>query len=325
MSSPTPNRPIRVLRVSVTDRCDRRCVYCMPEQGVALYAHEDMLRLEEIVEITRLLAERFGVERVRLTGGEPLLRRNVVHLVEMLCGLGLEQVLLTTNGRLLAELAARLKAAGLTRVNVSLDSLDSETYARITRGGELSRVLEGIDAARDAGLSPIKLNTVVMRGENDGELCGLVRFAMEKGAAVRFLELINIGAAVDLHADRFVSIDEMLAILRGEFEVESLPREHTGPAMSHLLTCRRTGQQVRIGTIASESQPFCSCCDRLRLTSRGELRACLMSDAGADLRAWVRTPEQDAREFDRVVRSVVAMKPALRRQQARHPMSKIGG
>lgn len=325
MNHPHPHRPIKVLRGSVTDRCDRRCVYCMPEHGVPLYAHEDLLRLEEIVEIASHLAERFGVCKVRLTGGEPLLRRNIVGLVEMLARLGLDEVLLTTNGRLLPRYAADLKAAGLTRVNVSLDSLCPDTYRRITRGAELADVLAGIDAALAAGLAPLKLNAVVLRGENDRELCDLARFAMDRGVEVRFLEVINMGAAVALHPRAFVPAADMLLALGREFDVESLPRTHSGPSSAHVLTDRRTGRQVQVGTIASETQPFCSSCDRLRLTSRGELRACLMSDAGADLRAWVRREGRSVEEFDRIVRAVVALKPARRRAQAGHQMSKVGG
>ncbi len=321
----TSSRPIRVLRVSVTDRCDRRCVYCMPPEGVALYSHDEILRLEEIVDAVRLLKERFGLRRVRLTGGEPLLRRGVVDLVRMLSELGLDQVLLTTNGLRLAELAGPLRDAGLSRVNVSLDSLDPATYRRITRGAELRPVLEGIDAARAAGLTPLKLNTVVLRGENDRELCGLVRFAMEKGVVVRFLELINLGEAARIHAERFVPLHEVLATLREEFEVESTERVGSSPSMRVMLRERGSGARVEIGVIASETRPFCSLCDRLRLTARGELRGCLMSDAGVDLRGWLRSAERRGEEFDDLVRRAFAAKPARRAASASHLMCKVGG
>lgn len=325
MSPERAERPIGVLRLSVSDRCDHRCVYCMPAEGVPLYAHEDMLRFEELTEIVRRLHERFGVRRVRLTGGEPLLRRGIARLVEMLVGLDLDQVLLTTNGQLLDRRAASLRDAGLSRANVSLDTLDPATYRRITRGGDLAPVLRGIDAAIQAGLTPLKLNAVVLRGENDHELPDLVRFAMARGVEIRFLEMIAIGAAAAVHERYFVPAAETLAALRQEFDVRTLPRTSPGPATAHVLTERSTARQATIGTISSETAPFCATCDRLRLTSRGELRACLMSEEGADLAGWVRTPDRSLDEFDVIARSVIAMKPAVRQRRACHQMSRVGG
>ena len=319
------NRTIETLRVSVSDRCNHRCLYCMPAEGVPLCAHDDMLRYEEIVEITRLLAERFGVRRVRLTGGEPLLRRNIVGLVHMLSRIGLDEVLLTTNGCLLEHHAADLNAAGLSRVNVSVDTLDPECYRRITRGGELAPVLRGVDAALRVGLRRLKINTVVLRHENDRELPRLLRFAMGKGVEIRFLEMIAIGAAATCHERYFVPLSEILSVLAKDFEIETLPRTWPGPATAHVLTDKSTARRVKIGTIASETHPFCSTCDRLRLTSTGELRACLMSPAGADMRKWLRRDKRDMNEFDEIVRSVIAMKPALRGRRAFHQMSQVGG
>ena len=321
----TVGRSIEVLRVSVTDRCSHRCLYCMPAEGVVLYSHGDLLRLAEIAELVGILEERVGVRKVRLTGGEPLLRRGIVELVAMLVEREFEEVLLTTNGERLGEHAAGLKEAGLSRVNVSLDSLDPARYRRITRGGDLEPVLRGVDAALSAGLGPLKTNTVVLRGESDGELADLVRFAMAKGIEPRFLEMIAIGVAAECHERYFVSVEEILSILGRDFDVESLPRASRGPSTSHVLTERGTGQRIRIGTIASETQPFCDRCSRLRLTSRGELRACLMSPAGADLRKWVRDPERDLDELDMIVRSVIALKPELRCRAASHQMSQVGG
>ena len=297
----------------------------MPSGGVALYSHEDLLRLEEVAELAGVLGERFGVQRVRLTGGEPLLRRNIVELVEMLAEHQFEEVLLTTNGQRLEEHAAGLKAGGLSRVNVSLDSLDPARYCRITRGGDLEPVLHGIDAALSVGLGPLKTNTVVLRGENDDELAEVVRFAMAKGIEARFLEMIAIGAAAECHPRYFVPVEEILSILGRDFEIESLPRTSSGPSTSHVLTERSTGRRVRIGTIASETQPFCGTCSRLRLTSRGELRACLMSPAGVDLRKWVRSSERDLDALDSIVRSVISLKPKLRCRAASHQMSQVGG
>ena len=321
----TVERSIEVLRVSVTDRCSHRCLYCMPAEGVPLYPHGDLLRLEEIAELAGLLEGRVGVRRVRLTGGEPLLRRNIVGLVAMLGEREFGEVLLTTNGQQLEEHAAGLKAGGLSRVNVSLDSLDPARYRRITRGGDVEPVLRGIDAALVAGLGLLKTNTVVLRGENDDELPELVRFAMAKGIEPRFLEMIAIGVAAECHERYFVPVEEVLSILSREFDVESLPRTSSGPSTSHMLTEKGTGERIMIGTIASETQPFCNRCSRLRLTSRGELRACLMSPAGADLRKWVRGSERDLDEFDSIVRSVIALKPKLRCRAASHQMSQVGG
>ena len=316
-------RPVTGLRISVTERCNLRCDYCHREGSDAGAGVE--MTPKEIGTVVRV-GTGFGVRSVKLTGGEPLVRKDISDVVAAVRAVeGIRNISMTTNGVLLESFAADLKAAGLTRVNVSLDTLDPDRYRRITRGGDLTAVLRGVDAALAADLKPLKLNAIVMRGENDSELADLVRFAMDRDVEMRFLELISIGAAVDCHTRYFVQLEEVLSALRRDFEVETLPRTSRGPATSHVVTERGSGRRTRIGTIASETKPFCSTCNRLRLTSRGELRACLMSPAGVDLRRWVRSPEKDAGEFDSIVRSVLALKPALRGPHASHQMSQVGG
>lgn len=313
------------LRISVTDRCQLRCHYCMPVGGVSKLCHTDVLRFEEILQFVHVLKEHFGLTKVRLTGGEPLIRPGLTDLVRMLGDAGVQDVALTTNGQQLAHMAAPLKRAGLCRVNVSIDSLDPATFGSITRGGELGRTLAGIDAALRHGLSPVKVNAVVMRGVNSGEVEALMRFGLERGCQVRFLELMPIGCARRLFDRMYVSSREVLSQLRAHFRLVPLVYE-PGVTSRNFSVRDSAGHCGVVGLISSESRPFCRGCTRLRLTSTGRLVSCLARGAGPDIRGLLRRDTPAAR---RALRQVVA--DALRSKKTREvfdtatPMVQIGG
>lgn len=296
------------LRLSITDRCDLRCRYCMPPEGVPRLSHHDVLRFEEIERAVALLRERFGLYKVRLTGGEPLLRAGVVELVRRLSAVDGIELALTTNGQRLSELAASLRAAGLTRINVSLDSLDPQRYRELTRGGRLERTLQGIEAAREAGFSPIKLNTVVLRGVNLSEVGRLAAFALERGLRPRFLELMPIGCARGFFERDFVSSEEVREELEKDLALAPLP---VNPASSSREFSAEGPGGLRgiVGVISSESRPFCAGCDRLRLTSTGMLIGCLARGDGCDLRKYLRLGGSDAdEEMAQAVHQVLSAK-----------------
>jgi len=272
--TPQIARPPLSLRISVTDRCSLRCTYCTPPGGVPKTAGERVLTYPEILVIVRELAARFGLAQVRLTGGEPLLRPDIDKLIAMLAAEGLPDLALTTNGQQLAGVAARLKQAGLTRVNISLDALDPGNFAAITRGGILNKTVAGIAAAHQAGLRPVKLNVVVMRGRNDGELAGLVRFAIQHDCQVRFLELMPIGVAAAWFDDRFVSSSEVRDRLSAEFTLTALPVDPHSTSRSYMARDRH-GRSAIVGFVSPYSEPFCVGCWRLRLTAAGVLIGCL--------------------------------------------------
>ena len=279
-------RRISYLRVSVTDRCNLRCIYCMPEEGIDLVPMEDVLSYEEIRDVVRVAAS-MGLRRVRLTGGEPLARKGLVDLVGMISALpGIEEVALSTNGIVLARHAESLARAGLSRVNVSLDTLQPERFRSITRGGRLEDVLEGIDAARAAGLTPIKLNVVVMRGVNDDEAVDFARSTIDEDWQVRFIELMPFTALENTGQQpapsaAFVSnetvrrrIEEALRPLQPE------SGDGNGPARYYRLP----GAKGRIGFISPLTEEgFCGRCNRMRLTATGKLRPCLLTDHEIDL------------------------------------------
>lgn len=282
------HRAITYLRVSVTDRCNLRCVYCMPEEGVQLRTHEEILRYEEIARIVRVGSE-LGLTKVRLTGGEPLVRPGIERLVAMIAQIpGLNDLAMTTNGILLERYARALAAAGLGRVNVSLDSLHPKRFHEITRWGTLDDVLSGLRAAEEAGLTPIKINTVVVRGLNDEEVPTLVAWAARRGYRLRFIEWMPVGHTVeDIAAwrSRFVSARE----IRERIEAAYGPLEAGGARTTGPARCYRVqGMEVEIGFISPISERFCSQCNRLRLTADGQLRPCLLSDRELDLRTPLR-------------------------------------
>lgn len=278
-------RPITYLRISVTDRCNLRCVYCMPEAGLPWIPKAEILSYEEIVEVVRAAAA-VGVRSIRLTGGEPLVRRNLAQLVAELNAIeGIEDIALSTNGLLLEEQLPELKAAGLRRVNLSLDTLREDRFFSIARRPGLDKVLAGMDAALAAGLTPMKLNCVVMRGQNDDELADFARLTMDREIYVRFIEVMPVGENLDLQRDTYVSSDEMLSRL-GEI-AELRPVEGpggNGPARYFAFPNARGA----VGVISPLSHDYCEKCNRVRLTADGRLRLCLFGDYEIDLRSLVR-------------------------------------
>jgi len=318
------NRPINYLRISVTDRCNLRCVYCMPPQGIALFPHGDILTYEEITGVVQAAAE-LGISKVRLTGGEPLVREGLPKLVAMIKAVpGIDDISLTTNGIYLERFAQSLKEAGLKRVNVSLDSLDAEKFKGLTRGGDLSTVLRGIKAAHEAGLVPVKVNVVVMGGINDDEIERFARLTVTDGWHVRFIELMPFVTEEGVRG-KFVPISEVRARLRklGELEA-SAPITGNGPAKYY----RFAGAAGTIGFISPVSDHFCYSCNRLRLTADGKLRPCLLSDDEIDLRRHMRS-STTAEALKQLIQDAIKNKPQKHRLDQdlvlQRPMTKLGG
>ena len=286
----TYNRGLNDLRISVTDRCNLRCSYCMPLEAYDWIEPREVLRYEEILRLVKLFIDA-GAEKIRLTGGEPLLRKDLERLIEKLCALeGLKDLCLTTNGALLAEKAAALKAAGLGRINVSLDTLDAEKFTRITRRGGLGRVLEGLYAARDCGFSAVKINTVVERGVNDDEILDLVEFSRKNRFPIRFIEYMDVGNSNDWNSDKVVTKEEILETIHARYPLHEAERNnHSAPSVDFEFS--DGGGQM--GVVASVTEPFCSACTRARLTADGKLVTCLFSEKGFDLKALLRTGAGD--------------------------------
>ena len=300
---------ISYLRVSVTDRCNFRCRYCMPEGKKEFIPHPEILRYEEIAEIVKVFSE-FGVTSVRLTGGEPLVRKGLESLIYQLKEIdGIREVSLTTNGFFLGEKAEELKEAGLNRVNVSLDTLDPEKFSYITKsdGGALYRVLRGIERAKEAGLNPVKLNTVLIKGFNDDEIEEFVRFSADFGVEVRFIELMPVGGQF-FSRENFIPVSYVRELLEEKFgKLEPVKTVKMGPAKSFRVG--DTGAVV--GFIPSVSQHFCSECNRVRLTSDGKLRLCLMSDRELDLKSVLRSPVYSREALRRVVAGALLLKRSV--------------
>lgn len=297
------NRSISYLRVSVTDRCNLRCVYCMPPEGIPWVPHENILRYEEIVRVVRIAAQ-MGIIKIRLTGGEPLVRAGIVSLVGMIAAVpGVDDLAMTTNGVLLAQSANDLARAGLHRVNVSLDTLRPERFRAITRLGNLEDVERGLMAAREAGLEPVKVNTVLMRGVNDDEIVDFARRTLREPFHVRFIEEMPVGTARNM---RFLPVAEARKRIEAAFGplVAAHQRVGNGPASYY----RIPGAQGTIGFISAVSEHFCHACNRLRLTADGRLRPCLLSDAEIPLREALRSGVNDE-ELKQIILSAVAAKP----------------
>jgi len=313
------------LRISVTDRCNLRCVYCLPAAGVQLFRREDILRFEEIAQVVGFLRNHYGLRAVRLTGGDPLVRPDIVELAGMLSRLGLDDLAVTTNGQRLAVLARELCEAGVSRVNVSLDSLDRARFSRLTRGGQLDLTLEGIEAAQAAGFRSVKINTVVLRGENDVEVCELVRFAIAHGLEIRFLELMAIGVSAARHSSWFVSSEEVRERLRRTFWLVADGSSPDNRIQVHIAR-DSVGRTTRVGFISPQTRPFCAGCRRLRLTADGKLLACLMHSSGRDLRPLLRCSNgPDFSGLSEAVRQTLAAKPVQRRLASDRLMAGIGG
>ena len=292
------------LRVSVTDKCDLRCTYCMPAEGLPWLPREEVLTDEEIVRLVRIGVERLGIREVRLTGGEPLIRPGLPGLVERLAALlPRPRLSLTTNGVALARLAAPLAAAGLDRVNVSLDTLDPELFRTLTRRDRHERVVAGIDAALAAGLGPVKINTVLLRGVNEHEAAALLRWSLERGCELRFIEQMPLDAQHGWDREKLVTAEEILEQLATEFELvpEGDAVRGTAPAETWRVAGFRApdGGPARVGVIASVTRPFCGDCDRVRLTADGQMRTCLFAREESDLRAPLRSGASDAEIAER--------------------------
>jgi cyclic pyranopterin phosphate synthase len=281
----TFGRPLGALRLSVTDRCNLRCHYCMPQDDYVWLPRDALLTFEETVRLADTFAA-LGVRRVRLTGGEPLLRRDLPSLVAMLAQRPwLEDLALTTNGVLLGDVARPLRDAGLHRLTVSLDTLRPDRFARLTRRDALPDVLAGLDAARRAGFSDLKIDAVISRGDNDDEIVDLLEFARDLGAEIRFIEYMDVGGALGWRADAVVTRAEMLAIVEARYG----PVAAITPPGSRAPAERfRLPDGLTFGIIASTSQPFCEMCDRVRLTADGVMLLCLYAQHGTDLRRPLR-------------------------------------
>jgi cyclic pyranopterin phosphate synthase len=339
MLKDTYDRTIDYMRISVTDRCNLRCVYCMPSGGVKFLEHRDILQYEEIARVLRV-AVHTGVRKVRITGGEPLMRKNLTSLIKMIKNIeGIHQLSLTTNGILLERFAEELADAGLDRVNVSLDSLKPERYREITRGGDLEAVLRGIKASERAGLTPIKINMVPIRGLNDDEIGEFAKITLTAPYQVRFIEFMPFVAEELWNHEKFISSDEIRSLLAQVGTLVPAKTKQTGPAQYF----RFDGAAGIVGFISPISNHFCNECNRLRLTSDGKLRPCLFSETEIDLRSVLRSNGTDA-EIQRLIELSIAVKPkghSMRienvfpaqdcsplhviREARRRPMSRIGG
>lgn len=312
-------REISYLRISLTDLCNLRCLYCMPAEGVSKLKHGDILTIEEITEISAAAAE-LGITKIRLTGGEPLVRRGIVELVRALKALpGLEELVLTTNGVLLPGLAQPLRDAGLDRINISLDTLDAEKYRRLTRVGSLDDALAGIRAAEEAGLTPVKLNAVLLGGINDDEIPALVELTRTRPIELRFIELMPIGSAYPFPPETYISGDTVL-----ERVPELQPADRRPGSTARLY--RLPGAAGSVGLISPVSCSFCGECNRIRLTADGYLKPCLHSDREFYLRGL------HGEALKQAFRAAVDAKPeahaalsAEARSGAGRNMNEIGG
>lgn len=313
------------MRISVTDRCNLRCVYCMAEEGMTFLPRSEVLSLEEITRVARV-ARDLGVTSLRLTGGEPLVRKGVTTLVRMLSDIGFEDIALTTNAMLLSGLAKPLVDAGLSRVNVSCDSLRPERYAAVRRRGDLSTVLAAMDVAEAVGLRPLKVNVVLIRGTNDDEILDFAAFARLTGRVVRFIEFMPLDAEGQWGRERLIPGADVFEVINGEYPLEAVAGSSPAPAERFRF---RDGEG-EIGLISSVTQPFCGTCNRLRLTADGAIRNCLFSDDEHEARDLMRRGESDEELAMLLRRAVWSKFPghAINEPEFLHPvrsMSMIGG
>ena len=289
------NRPIKDLRISVTDRCNFRCTYCMPLDEYEWINKKEVLTFEEIARLARLFIE-LGVDKVRLTGGEPLVRQDLPRLIEKLAVLnGLEDLCLTTNGALLADRVDALKQAGLRRVNISIDTLDADKFKRMTKRGDLNKVLEGIFAAKTTGLAPIKLNAVVERGVNDDDILPLVEFSRQNGFGMRFIEYMDVGNSNQWTSAKLVPKKEIIEKIHARYPLREVGRQKgSAPSVDYEFVDGRGD----LGVIASVTEPFCSSCTRIRITADGKIVTCLFSQLGYDVKSRLRSGAPDAEISD---------------------------
>jgi GTP 3',8-cyclase len=333
------NRTINYMRISVTDRCNLRCVYCMPYGGLRPLDHKDILRYEEIARIVRI-AIHIGVRKVRITGGEPLVRKNITNLIKMIKNIdGIKELSLTTNGVLLEHYAEELSDAGLDRVNISLDSLKPDRYKEITRGGDIDTVLKGIEKSEKVGLAPIKINMVPIRGMNNDEVTDFAKITLQYPYQVRFIEFMPFVTEDMWNQEKFISAEETKSLVEQIGPLIPVKMKKSGPARYF----RFDGAAGVIGFISPISNHFCKECNRLRLTADGKLRPCLFSETEIDLKPALRNNGPDA-EIKRLIALSIAVKPESHsmkienlfptsdcfamnafRNAHRRPMSRIGG
>ena len=320
------SRKISYLRVSVTDLCNLRCVYCMPPGGSELSRKEEILSLEEILKLIKH-GVSLGVNKIRITGGEPLVRKGIISLVNQIAEIkGIDDIAMTTNGVFLKEFATELKSSGLSRLNISLDTMREDRFAEITRGGNIADVFDGVEAVLKAGFKGTKMNAVVMRGDNDDEIHDFVRYIMERDIELRFIELMASGWKDMVDEDRFMPTSEIMERVRGVGElVPDKQRVGGGPATIY----RIKGALGSIGFISAVSKPFCKTCNRLRLTSDGKLRSCLLTGGEVDIKDILRSSNLDEKEMqDRLTEAffrVTDMKPIVHSGRNRAVMNQIGG
>jgi cyclic pyranopterin phosphate synthase len=317
-------RTVRDLRISVTDRCNFRCTYCMPAEGMQWLPREEVLTFEEIERVARICVERYGFDGIRLTGGEPTVRAHLPVLVEKLAALGVD-LAMTTNGATLGLLAQDLRAARLRRINISCDSLQRDRFTALTRRDALPQVLDGIDAALDAGFDPVKVNVVLIRGVNDDEIVDFAAFGRDRGVQVRFIEFMPLDADGAWSHDKVVSAQETVAAIDAAFPLE--PVVHGSEPATRYRYLDGGGE---FGVIPSVTQPFCESCDRVRLTAEGQFRTCLFAIDEFDLRTPLRTGASDDDLAATIERAVGAKWAGHRIGQVnfirpKRSMSQIGG
>lgn len=300
-------RHVTYVRMSITDRCDFRCVYCMDEE-MTFMPREQLLTLEEIAVVMQAFCE-LGVEKVRITGGEPLVRRNVVELITQIGRLkqttALKELNMTTNGSQLPKYAEQLVAAGMDRINISLDSLHVDRFRELTRTGELSQVLAGIEAAKQAGFKRIKLNAVIMKGRNDDEIIDLAQFAIDQGLDISYIEEMPLGHVSHSRSESFCSSDEVLATLKTCFEMQASITSTGGPSRYYQVA----GSSSKIGFISPHSHNFCDSCNRVRVTTEGRLLLCLGQEHSMDLRAVLRHSPGNMDKLKQTIIDAMDIKP----------------
>ena len=281
----TYGRGHRDMRVSLTDRCNLRCTYCMPHDFAAWLPSKDLLNTDELIEIIEVAVSQ-GIDEIRLTGGEPMLRPDIVEIVSRISSIrNAPKLSMTTNGLVLAKLAKPLVDAGLRRINISLDTLDRDVFKKMTHRDRIDDVFAGIAAAKEAGLFPVKINTVLLRGINDGEAVSLLKWALAEDLNLRFIEQMPLDAGGIWNREQLITADEIFAQLSEHYELTPVEYRGSAPAEEFLIN----GGPATVGIIGSVSRPFCGACDRIRLTSDGQLRSCLFSMAETDLRSILRS------------------------------------
>lgn len=319
-------RTIDYIRISVTDRCNLRCIYCFPDNGIKLYSHEEVLTYEEIIRIVKVAAT-LGVKKIRITGGEPLIKKNISFLISSINQIkGIEDISLTTNGILLQQKAAELKKAGLKRVNISLDTFKANRFKEITKIGNIEDVLSGIEEAQRVGLTPIKINMVPIRGINDDEIEDFAKLTIKSDKQIRFIEFMPFGSRQLWSKDKYISTQEIMNRISSIAPIEPVKERKSGPARYF----RFKDAEGVIGFISPITHHFCNHCNRLRITSNGMLRPCLFSDTEIDIKSALRECCDDE-EIIRLLKLSIEIKPKCHNLEHKRsidlfkPMSKIGG